>query len=235
MFNCTGLDPAFLAGFLSNLPEVILAVIVIHAVSGLIKIKELKKVYALNKTEFIIAMVAVAGVLLFGILKGVLIAVVLSLVLLIRRLAYPFVPVLGKIGSSDQYSDISRHPDNTLMDGVNIQRIEASILYFNSGYIHERILQNMQGCRIDPRLLILDLSAVPTIDISGSQMLHHLIEEFKNKGGATRIVGALSNVRELLRKQGVETITGPINRAASIHDVVKEFVSAPMQMFNQTN
>ena len=89
----------YLTGFLKNLPEVILAVIVLHAVSGLIKVKELKRIYQLSKLEFGVAMIAFAGVLVFGILKGVMLAVIMSLILLIRRIAHPNVAVLGRIGN----------------------------------------------------------------------------------------------------------------------------------------
>ncbi len=75
----------YFTDLLKNLPEVILAVIVIHAVSGLIKIKELKRIRQLNRMEFSVALIAIAGVLVFGILKGVMISVIMSLILLIRR------------------------------------------------------------------------------------------------------------------------------------------------------
>jgi len=65
--------------------------------------------------------------------------------------------------------------------------------------------------------------------------LHRLAEQIKAKGVATRIVGALSNVRDILRKQGVEEITGPINRVDFINDVVEEFNSSPLSMVNQKN
>ncbi len=91
---------------LKNLPEVILAVIVIHAVSGLIKIKELKRIRQLNRMEFYIALIAIAGVLVFGILKGVMISVMMSLILLIRRTSRPEVALLGRIGNTTHFSDI---------------------------------------------------------------------------------------------------------------------------------
>ena len=88
----------YFTSLLKNLPEVILAVIVIHAVSGLIKIKELKRIRQLNPMEFYVALIAIGGVLVFGILKGVMISVIMSLILLIRRLSNPEVAVLGRIG-----------------------------------------------------------------------------------------------------------------------------------------
>lgn len=229
-----GLILLFLAGFLKNLPEVILAAIVIHAVSGLIKVKEMKRIYSLDKTEFSIAMTAVAGVLVFGILKGVIIAVFLSLILLIRRTSRPNVPVLGRIGNSILYSDTSRHTDNVIIDGVTIQRVEASILYFNAEDIVHKIYKNLESGKTAPRLLILDLSAVPFVDVSGSGAILKLFQNLQNRGIAIKIVGALSNVRELFRKLGVENLTGKISRSASIHEVVEEFLNPSKKIQNDS-
>ena len=223
----------FLAGFLKNLPEVTLAVIVLHAVSGLIKVKELKRIYSINRQEFLVAMIAFAGVLVLGILKGVMLAVVMSLVLLIRKLANPVVPILGKIRSTKQYSDISRHPDNSIDDEISIQRIEASILYFNTGNIGEKILSNLHSNGSNTKLLVLDLSAVPDIDIAGAEMLVHLTEELRKKGITMKITGALSNVRDLLRKLGLEEFTGHISRATSINGLVEEFKTGSIKMGNK--
>jgi len=223
----------FLAGFLKNLPEVILAVIVLHAVSGLIKIKELKRIYSINRQEFLVAMIAIVGVLVLGILKGVMLAVVMSLILLIRKLSNPVVPVLGKIGNTRQFSDVSRHPDNIIQDEISIQRVEASILYFNNGNIREKILSNIRSNGLKTRLLILDLSAVPDVDIAGAEMLVQLIEQLRKEGVTMRITGALSNVRELLRKLGVEEFTGHISRTTSIYDLVEEFKSGSTKISNQ--
>ena len=219
-----GLILLFLAGFLKNLPEVILAAIVIHAVSGLIKVKELKRIYTLDKVEFSIAMTAVAGVLVFGILKGVIIAVFLSLILLIRRISRPNVPILGRIGNSLLYSDITRHTDNIIIGGVTIQRVESSILYFNAQDIVDKIYRNLEFSESAPRLMILDLSAVPFVDVSGANMLLKLFQQLQERGIAIKLVGALSNVRELFRKVGVENLTGRISRSASIHEAVEEFL-----------
>ena len=219
-----GLILLFLAGVLKNLPEVILAAIVIHAVSGLIKVKELKRIYTLDKVEFSIAMTAVAGVLVFGILKGVIIAVFLSLILLIRRISRPNVPILGRIGNSLLYSDITRHTDNIIIDGVTIQRVESSILYFNAQDIVDKIYRNLEFSESAPRLMILDLSAVPFVDVSGASMLLKLFQQLQERGIAIKLVGALSNVRELFRKVGVENLTGRISRSASIHEAVEEFL-----------
>jgi high affinity sulfate transporter 1 len=216
----------YFTGFLKNLPEVILAVIVLHAVSGLIKVKELKNIYRLSKPEFAVAMIALVGVLVLGILKGVMLAVVMSLVFLIRRTAQPTVAVLGKIGRTSHYSDVERHPDNVVLKNVLILRIESAILYFNADYIREKILSKMRAYGSDLRLLILDLSASTFVDVAGSKMLLQLSNELQKKKMSLKIVEALSNVREILRKQGMEDSIGHISRRISIDDAVREFETA---------
>ena len=218
-----GIILLYLTGLLKNLPEVILAVIVLHAVSGLIKVKELKRIYQLNKVEFSVAMIAFAGVLVFGILKGVMLAVIMSLILLIRRTAQPNVAVLGRIGVTNHYSDIERHPDNIIYEGVVILRIESAILYFNEAHIFEKIISKTETYSNKLRLVILDLSAAPYVDVAGSKMLLQLSNQLKKKNIQLKIVEALSNVRDILRKQGMEEIIGHISRKVSIDNAVEEF------------
>lgn len=213
----------FLTGLLENMPEVILAVIVLHAVSGLIKIKELKRIYALSRSEFAVATIAFVCVLVFGILKGVILAVIMSLVLLIKRISQPHVAVLGRIGNTSSYSDIGRHLDNITFNKILILRIESSILYFNAGNIYEKINTTTLACGDDIRLVILDLAAAPYVDVAGSKMLLQLSNQLKKKNIQLKIVEALSDVRDMLRKQGMEEIIGHISRKVSINDAVVEF------------
>ncbi|MBS1545209.1 MAG: SulP family inorganic anion transporter [Bacteroidetes bacterium] len=212
----------FLTGWLQNLPEVILAVVVLDAITGLIKLKELKRLYTLSRSEFFIALLAIVGVLTFGILKGVLIAAIASIVYLIARTSSPVVSVLGRVPGTYQYSDIQRHPDNEEIPHCRIVRVESSILYFNQGYVHERVTDAANGVK-DLRLLILDLSASPWVDVSASRMLIKLQMEQRARGVDVRIVNALSGVRELLRKQGMEESIGHISRRVSIDQLVKEY------------
>lgn len=212
----------FFTFLLKNLPEVILAVIVIHAVSGLIKIKELKRIRQLSRMEFMVALIAIAGVLVFGILKGVMISVIMSLVLLIRRSSHPEVAILGRVGDTHHYSDIVRHPDNILIPGFVIARIESSIMYFNADDILEKINGYMNSAGPETRVLILDLAAAPYVDVSGSKMVLNLATELQKRGIKIRIVDALSGVREILRKHGLEEISGKISRTGTIADAITE-------------
>jgi high affinity sulfate transporter 1 len=209
----------FFTGLFKNLPEVILAVVVLDAVSGLLKIKELKRLYALNKVEFAVAMVAIAGVLTFGILKGVLIAALVSLVLLIKRVATPSVAILGQIPGTNRFSDITRHPENLEHWGFKILRIESSIFYFNEQHISQEIRAALVAAP-KTHTLIIDLSSAPVVDVAGSDMLLDLCNDLKQQHIQVKMIDALSNVRDLLRQQGLEDYTGHLNRTDTISDLI---------------
>ena len=214
----------FFTGLLKNLPEVLLAIIVIHAVAGLIKVKELKRTYELSKPEFIVAMIALIGVLVFGILNGVMIAAIMSIAFLLRRTSIPHVAVLGRIGSTDRFSDVDRHPDNVLIDDVMIFRVESAILYFNADHVLHQIQKYLSEKKV--KLMILDMSASAYVDVAGSKMLVQLGKELSGRGISLKIVDAHSHVRDLLRMQGIEEMTGPIRRQSSIQSEINEFLTA---------
>ena len=122
-----------------------LAAIVLVAVKGLINIRELRHVWRVSRFEFVVSMVAFAAVLLLGILKGVMVAVVVSLLLLIRRAAHPHVAFLGRIPGTRSYSDIERNPDNEAVPGALMFRVEASLLYFNVEHVRDAVWQKIRA------------------------------------------------------------------------------------------
>jgi sulfate permease, SulP family len=214
----------FFTGLLTNLPMVVLAAIVIHAVISLIRLKELDQLRKISGVEFSVAMIALAGVLVLGILKGVMLAVLMSLLLLLRKASLPHVAELGRIDDSDHYSDMERHPENLRIPGMLILRVESPMLYFNV----ENILANIRGqmeSREGIRTVVLDMSVVNFMDVAGSVALLNLAKHLKTAGVKLELTDPLSEVRDILRKQGVEEIIGHISRQFSTHDAVLEFLA----------
>jgi len=123
-----GICLLFFTGLLHNLPNVVLAAIVLVAVRGLFDVAALRHLWRVSRVEFNIAMFALSGVLLLGILKGVLVAVIVSLLMLLATAARPNVTFLGRIPGSRRYSDLERQADNEQIPGVLIFRVEASLL-----------------------------------------------------------------------------------------------------------
>lgn len=211
----------FLTGLLHHLPVVILAAVVLVAVRGLIDVAAIRRLWRVSRFEFSIAMVALVGVLLLGILKGVLVAVVISLLLLLGAAARPHVAFLGRIPGTRRYSDFSRHPDNEAIPNVLIFRVEASILYFNAEHVRGIVWSRIVG---DPslRLVLCDLSNSPYVDDAGARMLAKLNEAIRKRGGSLRIVEARSRARDLLRAIGLEEQTGYFGRHMSIDQALLE-------------
>src|SRR5439155_20852547 len=104
----------------------ILAAIVLIAVKGLIDLKELRYLWHASRIDFGAASVAFAGVLLMGVLDGVLVAVVATVVMLLWRVSRRRVAFLGRIQATDRVSDMARHPENEAIPGVLAFRVEAS-------------------------------------------------------------------------------------------------------------
>ncbi|MEC9373077.1 MAG: SulP family inorganic anion transporter, partial [Planctomycetota bacterium] len=210
----------FLSGALRDLPQPVLAAVVLMAVAGLVKLKAIGRLWRTDRQELLIAAVALAGVLTSGLLRGVLISAVISLILLIRRASRPHVAVLGRIPGTDRYSDRGRHPDNEPLTGVAIFRPESSLVYFNVEHIRRAALEIVRDATPPVRLAICDLSAAPHVDLAGAEMLKELALELKSGGTRLRIVEARASVRDKLRIEGVEDFVGRIDRFTSIADAV---------------
>jgi sulfate permease, SulP family len=209
----------FLTGLLRNLPDVVLAAIVLVAVTGLINIPELRRVWALSRMEFGVAMAAFAGVLLLGILQGVLLAAIISILLLIHRAAHPYVARLGRVPGTRRYSDIERNPDNETVPGVLIVRVESGLLYFNVTHVREQVRRHIAAADRDLRVVVWDLSTSPYVDIAGARLLGEIQRELAARGVALRIVEARSSVRDLIRKE-IGMSVGEVSRKISVDDAV---------------
>jgi MFS superfamily sulfate permease-like transporter len=213
----------FFSGLLAALPKPVLAAIVLLAVTGLFKISTLRQLRHTNRTEYIVAAAALVGVLSSGLLRGVMIGAVISLVLLIRRASRPHVAFLGRIPGTRRFSDRDRHPDNELIPGALIFRPEASLLYFNMDHVRDTIAERVRIEARPPELVVLDLSAAAYVDMHAAHMLAELTGELTAAGIRFQAVEARSSVRDRLRNEGVEEKLGGINRFTSVADAVDNF------------
>src|SRR5579872_5833432 len=212
----------FLTGLLENLPKAVLAAVVLTAVYGLLDFPALIRMWRVSRLDFFAATIALLGVLLLGILQGILLAALASVVLLLVRASRPNVAFLGRIPGTDNYSDTARHPENEPLSGVIVFRPEASLIYVNADSVLEAVLGRLRKPASPAiRMVVCDLSAAPFLDLAGSHMLHELHKELAPRGVALRIVGAHAAVRDLLRADGVEEKVGGLDRAATLAGVLR--------------
>ena len=211
----------FLTGPLENLPKAVLAAVLLTAILGLFDFPALVRMWRVSRLDFYAALIALGGVLLLGILQGILIAALASILMLLARTSRPHVAFLGRIPGTNMYSDLARHPDNEQLPGVIAFRPEASLIYINADAVMEAVLARLQAVGASAiRLVVCDLSTSPYIDLAGSHMLHQLHSELASRGIALRIVGAHGLVRDLLRADGVTDKVGELDRVATLDDLL---------------
>jgi high affinity sulfate transporter 1 len=211
----------FLTGFLENLPKAVLAAVVLTAVRGLIDVPALIGMWRVSRMDFGGAAAALVAVLLLGILDGVLLATLASILMLLTRASFPHVAFLGRVPGTNNFSDLDRHPENEVLIGLIAFRPEASLLYINADQVLESVLTHLRNAGPSTiKLVVCDLSASPFVDLAGSRALHKLHEELAVHGIPLRIVGARGRVRDLLRADGIGEKVGGLDRAATIEDLL---------------
>jgi high affinity sulfate transporter 1 len=220
-----GLCLVFLTGFLENLPKAVLAAVVLTAVYGLLDFPALLRMWRISRLDFYAATIALLGVLLLGILQGILLAALASILLLLARVSRPHVAFLGRVPGTNSYSDLERHPENEPLSGVIIFRPEASLIYVNADAVLEAVLTHLREVESSTvRVIVCDLSAAPYLDLAGSRMLHEMHAELASRGVRLRVIGAHGAARDVLRADGVEQKVGNISRAVTLDGVLSEKV-----------
>jgi sulfate permease, SulP family len=212
----------FLANYLENLPKAVLAAIVFTAVLGLVDVRTLIRMWRISKADFYAAVIALAAVLLLGILQGILLAAAASVLILLGRASQPHVAFLGRIPGTKNYSDLARHPENEQLAHAIVFRPEASVLYVNADHVLKIVLERLRNSQQgDIRAVVCDLSASPFIDLAGSRMLRLLHTELAARGITMRIVGARGRVRDLLRADGIGEMVGGLDRRTTLDTVLE--------------
>jgi SulP family sulfate permease len=210
----------FLTGLLENLPKAVLAAVVLTAILGLFDFRGLLYMWRVSRMDFYAATIAIMGVLLLGILQGILLAALISILLLLARASRPHVALLGRVPGTNSYSDLARHPENEPLGSVIACRPEASLLYVNAGSVLETVMASVLKNRSKIRAVVCDLSASPYLDLAGARILHALHDELAAQGIALQIVGARGRVRDLLRADGLAEKVGGLERAVSLDDAI---------------
>ncbi|MCC6678372.1 MAG: STAS domain-containing protein [Phycisphaerales bacterium] len=210
----------FFTALLRDLPEPVLAAIILMAVVGLVDVRVFARLWRLDKSELLIAAAALAGVLASGLLHGVLIGAVISLVLLIRRASRPHVAILGRIPGTRRYSDMERHTKNEPVPGVAILRPETGVVYFNADVVHDCVMGRVRASKHPVHTVICDLSATPLMDLAGAEVMSRLERELRALDVRLQIVEARAAVRDRLRAVGLEEQVGRVDRFTTVADAV---------------
>jgi len=234
----------FLTPLFKNLPEAVLAALIIFAVSHLWKISEFEGYFRVSRVEFWLGLATLTGVLVFDVLPGLLIGVVAMLLFFIYQASTPHVVPLGRIPAvAGAYGNLARHPDYEDVPGLLVLRLDAPLFYANSEGVGDRIKWLVGAADPLPRAVILDAGANESMDITSAVMLQGLITSLRAAG----IDFALAEVRHLATgvahrsrlfellgenrvfdtvEEAVTTLEGPAGRAPRREDGAEQPVAA---------
>ncbi len=221
----------FLTGLFEDLPEATLAAVVIAALIELVDYKALAalwrassarlgSIYGLAaRADFIAAIAAMLGVLVFDTLPGLAIGVADSLLLLLYRVSRPHVAVLGEIpGSGGQWADTAGHPGDRTVPGVAVLRVESGVFFANADHVRAAIAGAARDD--DIRAVVLDCETMPFVDVTAARVLNQLTADLAKDGVELVLAGEIGQVRDM-----VAAVAGP-GQALAYHRTVAEAVTA---------
>jgi len=191
-------------GVFYNLPQAILAAIVLYVIRGLIDIPHFHKIYNFNKIEFSVAVVTLLTVLFIGALEGIVIGVILSVLSLLKNMYNPHIAILGRIPGTIQYLDIKRRPEAEIAFHTLIVRVDGSQIFLNTESVKNTVIDLVDGKYKDTKLFVLDFEATSFIDYSGIEMLEELIDELKSRGIKVKAANVYGPLRESIKKTRLE-------------------------------
>jgi high affinity sulfate transporter 1 len=213
-----------LAPLFADLPEAVLGAIVIEAVVfGLMDVKAMKRIYRLNRTEFWVGTLALLGVLTFGTLKGVLIGLILSLLVLIARSSKPNIPVLGRWPGTEVFHSLNENPDSETYPGLVIIRFDGPLYFATANGLRDKVREVTTD--VDPPVteVLIDMEGVDYLDLEGSDMLAEITKDMKGVGVEIHLARVKHAVMEMLEKDGVDQIIGRDHIHAKVAEAVQLF------------
>jgi high affinity sulfate transporter 1 len=213
----------FASGLLRNLPQPVLAAIVLAAVMSLVDLRAWRHIRRFGRAELVAALVSFLGVLGAGPVNGVLLGAAISIVLLLRQAARPRVTELGRVPGTTYFADLTRQAGNERTPGALVVRCESSLVYFNVEYVRERLFALIDA-RADPvRLVVFFLGAVPKVDLAGAELLADLRRVLAARHVDFRLADAHGYVRDALQRIGFESDDGPLETGQTVDRVLAQW------------
>ena len=224
----------FLTGLFENLPEATLAAVVIAAVIELVNVPSLMRLYRIwtghlggiygwaARVDFIAALAALLGVLLFDILPGLFIGITVSLLLLIYRASRPQVTTLVRTTpverNEGRWVDASTHPELTPREDVLVVRVESGLFFANADHVRQQIRDRITSATV---AVVIDAETTPAVDVSATDMLIALAAELRRRHVQLLVAHGIGQIRDVLRHAGSDD-----DVLQTVHSTVDEAIAS---------
>ena len=214
----------FLTGPLRYLPVAALGAVLIVSAVGLFDAAALRRMWRVSRSECGLALFTTVGVIWLDVLDGILVAVGLALLLLIKRASRPPDSILGRVPGMHGWYPLTEHPEATTHPGLVVYRFGAGIVFFNAAHFKKRVLEIVAG-HPDVRWLILDGSTINVLDVTGADMLDALAAELATRGVRLGLANVHRDVRARLERAGVLERIGSASLFPTLNRATDAFLS----------
>jgi high affinity sulfate transporter 1 len=192
----------FLTDLLAYLPLAALGAVLASAAVDLFDYRSLMQIRRVNRVEFIFALIAILGVVAFGVLAGVIVAIFATLLWLVGAAARPRDALLGRIPGKDGFYKLHRHAEAEPVPGVVIYLFQGPIIFFNCDYLRNRIRWIVSRVPAETRHFILDASASNLVDSTGADALREVAAELARRSITFAVADLHHRPRMLLERAG---------------------------------
>jgi MFS superfamily sulfate permease-like transporter len=194
-------------GLVQSMPQPVLAAVIIAASISLFDLAALRRLFRVRKIEFVLAVACGLGVAFIGVLEGIVVAVVLSVIYIFKRAWAPYSAVLGKAPNVAGFHDIRTHPDAQQVPGLLIVRWSAPLFFANANQFRDRIRDLVKAAARPPQWVLIAAEPITDIDTTAGAMLADLDLELNSAGIHLAFAELQSGVREMIVTYGLlETI-----------------------------
>ena len=214
----------FAMPLIEPLPTAALGVIIVVAAAGLINIRSIWRLRHVRSAEVALALVAFGGVLAFGVVGGVVVAIALSVGVFLYRAARPHDAVLGRIEDIDGYHDVMRWEGAETVPGLLVYRFDAAPFFVNVAYLRERVLELVDASE-DVKWLVLNAEAWTYLDATAIDVLARLQVELEQRGVALCFARLKGRQREIFEETGLTAQIGADRLFPTVRAAVAAFES----------
>jgi high affinity sulfate transporter 1 len=210
----------FLTGALALLPKATLAAVIIYAAIGLIDVGGWKGLARGSRGELLIAAVVVVGMLTIGLLPSLVLAVLMSIVDVVRRSAHPRDAVLGWSVKDRRFVDVERRPHARVVPGIVVYRLDDRLFFANSRYFRTRVREAIAAAPYPVTAFVFAAESVTNLDASAAATLIELIDELKDRGVRFVLARPRSAFEDEASRFGLDDALPPENRFPTVRAAV---------------
>ena len=185
------------------LPKAALAAVVFMAATSLFDVAEARRLWRVKRSDAYLLLLAFSATLVLGIERGIAVAVVASLVVILQKTSRPHIAILGRLPGTQAFRNVERSPAAVTSPGIMVVRVDAPLYFANAEYLKEKLERVAADREDDLQVMVFDMSSVNDLDSSADRALHELADDFAAQDIDLYLASVKGLVRDVMRRSGL--------------------------------